>query len=117
MWLLGIELKTYGRAVSALIRRAISPAPWPFFFFFSVYLFSLGCPGTHSVDQAGLKLRNPPASASQVLGLKVCATTARFCHFVFKIHLFCADECFCMYVYLWTTYMLATQKEDQIHRI
>jgi hypothetical protein len=28
------------------------------------------------VDQAGLELRNPPASASQVLGLKVCATTA-----------------------------------------
>jgi hypothetical protein len=29
------------------------------------------------VDQAGLELRNPPASASQVLGLKVCATTAQ----------------------------------------
>jgi hypothetical protein len=28
-------------------------------------------------DQAGLELRNPPASASQVLGLKACATTAR----------------------------------------
>jgi hypothetical protein len=36
---------------------------------------SPGCPGTHSVDQAGLKLRNPPASASRVLGLKACATT------------------------------------------
>jgi hypothetical protein len=36
-----------------------------------------GCPGTHSVDQAGLKLRNPSASASQVLGLKACATTAQ----------------------------------------
>jgi hypothetical protein len=35
-----------------------------------------GCPGTHSVDQAGLKLRNLPASGSQVLGLKACATTA-----------------------------------------
>jgi hypothetical protein len=34
-----------------------------------------GCPGTHSVDQAGLELRNLPASASQVLGLKACATT------------------------------------------
>ncbi|GAB1288019.1 Transcription initiation factor TFIID subunit 13 [Apodemus speciosus] len=34
-------------------------------------LYSPGCPGTHSVDQADLKLRNPPASASQVLGLKV----------------------------------------------
>ena len=42
-----------------------------------VSLCSLGCPKTHSVDQAGLELRNPPASASQVLGLKVCATTAR----------------------------------------
>jgi hypothetical protein len=29
-----------------------------------------------SVDQGGLELRNPPASASQVLGLKACATTA-----------------------------------------
>jgi hypothetical protein len=38
---------------------------------------SPGCPGTHSVDQVGLELRNPPASASQVLGLKACATTAR----------------------------------------
>ncbi|GAB1285643.1 DDB1- and CUL4-associated factor 6 [Apodemus speciosus] len=35
-----------------------------------VSLCSPGCPGTYSVDQAGLKLRNPPASASQVLGLK-----------------------------------------------
>ncbi|EDL15003.1 mCG146182, partial [Mus musculus] len=31
-----------------------------------VSLYSPGCPGTHSVDQAGLELRNPPASASQV---------------------------------------------------
>jgi hypothetical protein len=47
-----------------------------FFLFFGdmVSLCSPGCPGTHSVDQAGLELRNPPASASQVLGLKVCAT-------------------------------------------
>ena len=28
-------------------------------------------------DQAGLELRNPPASASQVLGLKACTITAR----------------------------------------
>jgi hypothetical protein len=39
-----------------------------------VSLCNPGCPGTHSVDQAGLELRNPPASASQVLGLKACAT-------------------------------------------
>jgi hypothetical protein len=42
-----------------------------------VSLCSPGYPGTHSVDQAGLELRNPPASASQVLGLKTCTTTAR----------------------------------------
>jgi hypothetical protein len=44
------------------------------FYFFRdrVSLCSLGCPGTHSVDQAGLELRD--ASASQVLRLKVCAT-------------------------------------------
>jgi hypothetical protein len=40
-----------------------------------VSLYSPGCPGAHFVDQAGLELRNPPASASRVLGLKVCATT------------------------------------------
>jgi hypothetical protein len=36
------------------------------FFFFSekVSLCSPGCPGTHFVDQAGLELRNPTASAS-----------------------------------------------------
>jgi hypothetical protein len=61
------------------------------FFVFLVFLFSWlvlvfldrvslcspGCPGTHSVVQAGLELRNLPASASQVLGLKVCATTTQ----------------------------------------
>jgi hypothetical protein len=52
-----------------------------FFFYMSVLsfffpprdrasLYSSGCPGTHFVDQAGLELRNPPASASHVLGLK-----------------------------------------------
>jgi hypothetical protein len=40
-----------------------------------VSLNSPGCPGTHFVDQAGLGLRNAPASASRVLGLKACATT------------------------------------------
>jgi hypothetical protein len=57
-----------------------------FFFFFRdrvsmdfqdrISLCSPGCHGTHSVDQAGLELRNPPASASLVLGLKTYATTA-----------------------------------------
>jgi hypothetical protein len=44
---------------------------WLVGWFFSRQDFS----GTHSVDQAGLELREPPASASQLLGLKVCATT------------------------------------------
>jgi hypothetical protein len=43
-------------------------------FFVLFVLFSPGCPGTHFVDQAGLELRNPPAPASRVLGLKACAT-------------------------------------------
>jgi hypothetical protein len=58
--------------------------PFLFLFLFfkgRVSLCSPGCPGTHSVDQAGLKLRNPPASASQVLGLKACATTAQLTPF------------------------------------
>jgi hypothetical protein len=49
-----------------------------FYLFFSFvetgFLCSSAYLGTPSVDQAGLELRNPPASASQVLGLKVCAT-------------------------------------------
>jgi hypothetical protein len=45
--------------------------------FETVSLYSPGCPETHFVDQADLKLRNPPVSASQVLGLKACATTPR----------------------------------------
>jgi hypothetical protein len=45
------------------------------FFQDRVSLYSPGCPGIHFVDQAGLELRNPPASASRVLGLKACATT------------------------------------------
>jgi hypothetical protein len=45
---------------------------------------SPGCPGTHSVDQAGLELRNPPASASQMLELKAWATTAWLESDIFK---------------------------------
>jgi hypothetical protein len=43
-----------------------------------VSLYSPGCPGTHSVDQAGLELRNLLASASRVLGLKACITMPGF---------------------------------------
>ena len=40
------------------------------------FLYSLGCPEIRSVDQAGLKLRDSPASASQLLGLKECTIKA-----------------------------------------
>jgi hypothetical protein len=44
-------------------------------FFLSVFrdrvsLCSPSCPGTHSVDQAVLELRNPPASVSLSAGIK-----------------------------------------------
>jgi len=39
-----------------------------------VSLSCLGCLGTHPVDQVDLDLRGPPAPASQVLKLKICAT-------------------------------------------
>jgi hypothetical protein len=45
-----------------------------FFFFFS-FLFSKA--GFVCVALAVLELRNPPASASQMLGLKACATTGQ----------------------------------------
>jgi hypothetical protein len=63
----------------------IMPLPlslWRPFSFFSFLVFrdrvslcSPGCPGTHFVDQAVLELRNSPASASQVLGLRACVIT------------------------------------------
>jgi hypothetical protein len=64
------------------------------FFFFGFLrqcsLYSPGYPGTHSVDQAGLELRNPLASVSPVLGLKVCATTPSF-HSSLFVNVYCND--------------------------
>jgi hypothetical protein len=77
---LGVEPQPSRKAARALSHRTISFFLFFFFFFFfqdRVSLYSPGCPGTHFVDQAGLELRNSPASASQVLGLKVCTTTAQ----------------------------------------
>ena len=48
-----------------------------------VFLYSPGDPVTHSVDQASLKLRNPPSSASQVLRLPPLPRT--FAHF-YSLH-------------------------------
>ena len=47
-----------------------------FFFFFLRQGFVFDVIVLDSVDQAGLKLRDPSASAFQVLGLKVCAATS-----------------------------------------
>jgi hypothetical protein len=73
---------------------------WCFVLFFPETGFlciDLGCSGTHSVDQAGLKVRNPPASTSQVLGLKACATTMHGCVFAsFQVWMYlqvCACDC------------------------
>jgi hypothetical protein len=90
----GIELRTSEQSVLLTTEPSLQPGKsfiasvyfshllqcHSFFFFFLVLrdrvsLYSPSCPGTHFVDQAGLELRNPPASASRVLGLKACATT------------------------------------------
>jgi hypothetical protein len=69
---------TVGSPVVAGVRQLYSSLGSFFFLVFQdrVSLYSPGCPGTHFVDQAGLELRNLPASASRVLGLKACATTS-----------------------------------------
>jgi hypothetical protein len=47
-------------------------------FYLPVFLINLGFLGRLSLCTPGyLELRDPPTSASQVLGLKVCATTAQ----------------------------------------
>jgi hypothetical protein len=58
-----------------------------FCFWGRVSLCSPGYPGTHFVDQAGLELRNPPASASQVLGSKACTTTPSLLHTLISWHM------------------------------
>ena len=60
-----------------------------FVFWDRVSLYSPGCPGTLSVDQAGLELRYTLASASWVLGLKVWVTIPQsFLLLSYIIHLF-----------------------------
>jgi hypothetical protein len=65
-------------------------------FWDKVSLYSSDCPGTYFVDHTGLKLRNLPASAFQVLGLKACTTTAWL--IFFKKRNLCVYACvWCMY--------------------
>jgi hypothetical protein len=62
-----------------------------------VSLYSPGCPGTHLVDQAGPELRNPPASASQVLGGHHALPLLSFCFEGLYVCLFWLF-CFCFVV-------------------
>ena len=62
---------------------------------------STGCPGTYSVDKVGLEFRDPLASLSQVLGLKVwplwLASKKFFWRGVFVfVVLFVFCLCFCL---------------------
>jgi hypothetical protein len=65
------------------------------FWFFQdrVSLCSPGCPGTHFVDQAGLKFRNLPACLPSA-GIKDVVSTIWLCW------LFCLFDCFCFFVLL-----------------
>jgi hypothetical protein len=45
-------------------------------FFETISLCNPYCPGIPSVEHAAFELRDPPVSASQVLGIKIHATTA-----------------------------------------
>jgi hypothetical protein len=73
---------------SCTLNLHIQGFPRLFFFFFLVFrdrvsLYTLGFPGTHFIDQAGLELRNPPASASRVLGLGFLSLKSP------RVHSFC----------------------------
>jgi hypothetical protein len=65
-------LNCSAEAICAINCYAISPTSKFIYLFIiiifvfrdRVSLYSSGCPGIHSVDQAGLEFRNPPASAS-----------------------------------------------------
>jgi hypothetical protein len=64
----------YGVCVGLCVCVCVCPSGHLLFFVFCIIRDRVS--GTHSVDQVGLEFRNPPASASQVLGLKAWATTA-----------------------------------------
>jgi hypothetical protein len=69
------------------VRKSLLQAPRPLFCLFVCLLACLfvfqdrvslcrpGCPGTRSIHQDAPELRDPPASASWMLGLKACVTT------------------------------------------
>jgi hypothetical protein len=72
-----------------------------------VSLCSPGYPETHSVEQAGLEHINPPASASQVLGLKACATTAQLlpCFYVHCLELIIESLFSFKYIFIFENFL------------
>jgi hypothetical protein len=75
MWLAGWLSFSLSLSLSLSLSFFLSFFLFLLFFLDRVSLCSPGCPETHFVDQAVLKLRNPPASASRMLGLKACIIT------------------------------------------
>ena len=73
------SLFSYTLLIDCYISQVCSVVELCLFLFFPdrVSLCSSGCPRTHSVDQAGLEFRNPPASASQGVGVKGVSHHAR----------------------------------------
>lgn len=59
-----------------LYKADTRPSTFDRFFFF--FWCSPSCPGTPSVHQTGLQLRDLPAPPSRMLGLKACATFVQF---------------------------------------
>ena len=78
IFLLEFVLQNPGKKPSGVVHNC-PPSTFFFFKFFETgfLCIALAILKLTLVDQAGPELRNPPASASQVLGLKACATTAR----------------------------------------
>ena len=52
-----------------------------------VSLCNSSCPKTLSIEQAGIELKNPPASISQVLELNMCTTTALWLNISYGVRL------------------------------
>jgi hypothetical protein len=81
----GTEPVASGKCSAVELNTSRHFSSFSFFLFFFLFFFKLvfrdrvslcclGCSGTHFVDQASLELRDLPASASRVLGLKACTT-------------------------------------------